>query len=110
MKAHPSIHRSLATSATILSSAATGQRLHRGVTTNTNHLSRRSFIKGAAVLGAPLIIPASAIGRGNRPSPSNRITLGCIGMGGMGSSLLREFLPLKDSQVVAVSTWILSGD
>lgn len=65
-------------------------------------LSRRSFVKAAAAFAAPLIIPASAIGRGDRPSPSNRITIGCIGMGGMGSSLLRSFLPLKDGQVVAV--------
>jgi predicted dehydrogenase len=65
-------------------------------------LSRRDFVKGAAAFGAPLIIPASAIGRDNRPAPSNRINVGFIGVGGMGSGLLRAFLALTDAQVVAV--------
>ena len=43
--------------------------------------SRRSFIRASAIATAPLIIPASALGRDGAVAPSNRIGLGLIGCG-----------------------------
>jgi predicted dehydrogenase len=48
--------------------------------------SRRRFLgTAAAALAAPLIIPATALGRGGRVAPSERIVMGCIGVGGQGT-------------------------
>ena len=70
-------------------------------------LSRRHFLKGAAVaagtaFGGPLILPSSARGADGAVAPSNRITLGCIGVGGMGTGNMQNFLESPDVQVVAV--------
>ncbi|MEW6358375.1 MAG: Gfo/Idh/MocA family oxidoreductase [Planctomycetota bacterium] len=65
-------------------------------------LSRRRFLAGAAAaVGAPMIVPASALASG--PSaPSNRIALACIGVANMGGSHVSGFLQLDDAQIVAV--------
>ncbi len=65
--------------------------------------SRRVFLKtcGAAVCAAPTIIPASAFGRTGTP-PSDRVTLGHIGVGGRGSDLLNSFLQVDGQQSIAV--------
>src|SRR5437764_11662997 len=48
-------------------------------------VTRRSFLKRAATAALlPTIVPASALGRGGRTAPSNRIVLGHIGVGGQG--------------------------
>lgn len=71
-------------------------------------INRREFIKGAATAGvagasAFSIVPASALGRdARRPAPSNRITLGCVGVGGQGNSNLGAFLNEPDCHVIAV--------
>lgn len=52
-----------------------------------NHptLSRRTFLGLAAGVAAfPAVVPASALGRGKRAAPSNRIVMGHIGVGGQG--------------------------
>lgn len=71
-----------------------------------NRIDRRDFVKGAIGLGTGLallhVIPASALGRGGRPAPSNRIVMGCIGVGGQGSGNMGAFLGQPDTQVVAV--------
>jgi predicted dehydrogenase len=63
--------------------------------------SRRAFLKlaGATSLVAPIIVPSTVFGAA---APSNRITLGCIGVGNKGIDNLRKFLRLDDCQVVAV--------
>jgi predicted dehydrogenase len=55
------------------------------------------------VLGFPTIIPASALGADGKPAPSNRITMGCLGVGGQGSGNMGAFLGQQDCQVLAVS-------
>jgi len=69
-------------------------------------LSRRELLGKAlqASVSAGLfsIVPASALGHGRRPAPSNRITMGCIGVGGMGTGNMQAFLGQPDVQVVAV--------
>jgi predicted dehydrogenase len=66
-------------------------------------LSRRHFIKGtAAVLGAPLFIPSTALGNQLKSAAGDRITLGFIGMGTMNGGHLGFFLKTKDVEVKAV--------
>lgn len=66
--------------------------------------TRRDFLKYSATaagagFGFPAIVPSSVFGQN---APSNRITIGCIGTGGMGMSNLRGFLNQSDTQIVAV--------
>lgn len=64
--------------------------------------SRRRFLKlTGSAFAAPMIAPASILGA-NRTAPSNRITIGVVGLGAMGTNNLKNFLQLEDSQVVAV--------
>ncbi len=69
-------------------------------------LSRRCFLRQSTVLaaglGAPALIPASALGADGSVAPSRRITLGCIGVGGRGTDILRAFLGNPGAQVLAV--------
>ncbi|MDH4238359.1 MAG: Gfo/Idh/MocA family oxidoreductase [Phycisphaerae bacterium] len=68
-----------------------------------NVLTRRQFLKSSAVTAAaltwPAIVPASVFGAN---PPSNRFTVGCIGVGRMGLGDLREILGFKQAQIVAV--------
>ena len=64
-------------------------------------VSRREFLKGVAgaAFALPVIVPASVFGAG---APSNRITIGCIGVGGKGSGNMKGFKGNGGSEVVAV--------
>jgi predicted dehydrogenase len=67
-------------------------------------MNRRQFLKttlGAAI-AAPCFVPASALGKNGAIAPSRRITLGCIGVGGMGTANLKNFLTKPHAQVLAV--------
>ena len=69
--------------------------------------SRRSFLRRSAALAGttlafPTIAPSSALGLGESVAPSNRIVLGAIGTGSMGTGDLNGFLGTPDVQVVAV--------
>ncbi|MBI3735470.1 Gfo/Idh/MocA family oxidoreductase [Candidatus Sumerlaeota bacterium] len=72
----------------------------------SGRLDRRSFIKGAAAFagaaGFPTIIPSSALGADGAVAPSNRMTMGQIGLGNRGSGNLGTFLTHVEVQVVAV--------
>ena len=64
-------------------------------------VGRRTFLAAvASALSAPHIVSAAALGRGRREAPSERVTVGCIGVGGRGRSNMATFLHC--SQVVAV--------
>lgn len=63
-------------------------------------LSRRQFLKGtAAVVAAPYVLSPRAWGR---PAPSERITLGIIGLGNMGGGHLDTLKDRRDVQIIAV--------
>ena len=49
----------------------------------------------------PAIIPGQALGLEGAAAPSERVTLGLIGCGNMGSQNTESFLALKGCQVVA---------
>ena len=67
-------------------------------------ITRRRFLKGTALaLAGPCVISSSALGAADRPPPSERITVGFIGLGGQGTGRnLRGFLGQPDAQAVAV--------
>ncbi len=68
--------------------------------------NRRAFLRQSAVLTAagigPWIVPSSARGADGATPPSERIGIGLIGRGIMGSGHLQVFLGRKDTQVLAV--------
>ncbi len=70
-----------------------------------NKLDRREFLKAtasvAAVVGFPYIVPSSALGKAGTIAPSNRIVMGAIGVGSMGTGDLRGFLRRDNVQMVA---------
>ena len=64
------------------------------------HVTRRQAIGGLGGLGAalamPTIIPASALGLDGKPPPSERISLGIIGVNGMGRGNLANCAKYAD--------------
>lgn len=85
------------------------------ITQKASALSRRQFLKSSAaaastVLLAPTIVPSSVFGAN---APSNRITVGMIGMGRQAYySNLKSFLSASDTQVIAacdVDVWRLDN-
>jgi hypothetical protein len=75
-------------------------------TAASSSLSRRQFLRRAAlaggVLAGPVIIPGSALGLNGAVAPSGRIVLGGMGVGGRGSGVLGWMLPERDVQFVAI--------
>jgi len=69
-------------------------------------LLREVFRYGVAAAGVgfalPQWIPGAALGQDGTPPPSERITLGFIGIGVMGQGHLRCFLGFDETQVLAV--------
>lgn len=68
---------------------------------NVSTLGRRQLLKSmAASCAVPLFAPVRLFGA---DAPSNRITLGCIGMGGQGRSYnMVNFLRIQEARVLAV--------
>ncbi len=69
-------------------------------------LNRRDFLKrtgmvSLATVGFPILY-RKGVGLDGSVPPSERITIGCIGMGGMGTSNMDGFLSQPSAQVVAV--------
>ncbi len=65
--------------------------------------SRRRFLAAtASALAAPAVIPGTVLGMGGASAPSERITIGIIGTGGMGRGNAGGFMRNPDAQVVAV--------
>jgi predicted dehydrogenase len=69
--------------------------------------SRRQFLKtggtvAAAGAAAPYVITSKALGDATTPPASDRIVMGGIGIGNMGSGDQNAFLGMKDVQYVAV--------
>ncbi len=62
-------------------------------------MTRRRFLRlASAGLALPTLIPARLLGAS---APSQRVNLGVLGCGNMGTSNLRAFLQQKDCQVLA---------
>ncbi|MHC4582173.1 MAG: gfo/Idh/MocA family oxidoreductase, partial [Planctomycetota bacterium] len=66
-------------------------------------ISRRTFVRGAtAAVTVPYLVASSVLGQGDRPAPSNRLTIGLVGLGSMGMRHVKGFLQEADCQIVAV--------
>ena len=69
-------------------------------------IKRRDFLAGAtAAFAMPYIIPSRVLAAAGRPGANDRITLGFIGVGGMGGGHLGrglKFRELGQTEVVAV--------
>jgi predicted dehydrogenase len=75
------------------------------MTAPKNAITRRHFVQGAAAtaLSLPIIATGSAAGADQKATtPSERLTLGFIGVGTMNRGHLGHFLGVGDVQVVAV--------
>ena len=71
---------------------------------NTMLTSRRTFLKKSAILaGVPTIITAQVSASAKRPAPSERITVGVIGPGKRGHTLMRGLRGFGEIQFVAVA-------
>lgn len=72
---------------------------------NNQTFTRRDWLRGSlgAALAAPLFIPASALGRDGRPAPSERITLGVIGIGPRCRYVLQGMFKHADVQCLAIA-------
>jgi predicted dehydrogenase len=71
---------------------------------DTPRPSRRRFLQTAAItaIAMPEVIPASALGRSGQTAPGERISLGIIGVGGMGQANLSACAQYPDVVVTAV--------
>ena len=68
-------------------------------------ISRRQFLTTAAgtsavVVGFPYVVPSSVLAQAT--APSNKITMGCIGVGSQGAGNMNGFLNKGDARVLAV--------
>ncbi len=61
--------------------------------------NRRRFLKASGAAALPVIVPARVFGA---DAPSNKILMGAIGVGGMGTGDLRGFLGDRRVRMVAV--------
>ena len=67
---------------------------------HTGEASRRDVLK--TLVAAPLLVPASALGLGGAVPPSDRVTLGGLGIGSRGARDLQSFLSQADVQFLAI--------
>jgi len=62
-------------------------------------LTRRRFLAASAAVGFPAIVPSSVFGQ---EAPSEKITIGFIGVGNNGTNWMKPFLEHEKAKVVAV--------
>jgi hypothetical protein len=69
----------------------------------TGVLSRRQFLSGSvASIAIPGVISSSVLGRTGSLAPSNRITMGTIGVGGRGKQVMRSLMGQPGCRMLAV--------
>ena len=56
----------------------------------TRQISRRQFLGGAATVAAFTIVPRHVLGGSGRVSPSEKLNIACVGIGGQGASDIRS--------------------
>ena len=73
----------------------------------TERMTRRNFLKKSSAVTAasaafPYFVPSSALGKAGTVAPSNRIVMGAIGVGSMGTGDMKGFLRRDQVRMVAV--------
>ena len=67
-------------------------------------VNRRDFLRAAtAAAVAPMIVPRHVIARSQTTPPSDRITIGHIGVGRMGGGHVSGFLKMPDVRILGIS-------
>jgi predicted dehydrogenase len=68
-----------------------------------NRSTRRTFLKSTlATVSVPYLVPAEALGANGATAPSNKITVGALGVGDQGTRDMREFLNHEDVRITAI--------
>lgn len=81
----------------------TGTSAPHASSASTDRISRRRFLQTtAAAIAIPAIVPASALGRNGQKPPSERITVGVIGVGYQARGHLNLLIRHPDTKVLAV--------
>ncbi|MEN0052549.1 MAG: Gfo/Idh/MocA family oxidoreductase, partial [Mucilaginibacter sp.] len=70
--------------------------------TQNSGITRKQFIKQAALLSSFFIVPRHVLGGKGYTAPSDKINIGFIGAGRQSLTLQKSFLPLTNAQIVAV--------
>jgi predicted dehydrogenase len=66
-------------------------------------VNRRDFLRTATIAAvAPMIVPRHVVARSQATPPSDRITIGHIGVGRMGGGHVRGFLKMPDVRIKAI--------
>jgi predicted dehydrogenase len=71
-------------------------------TITRRHFIQNNLVAALAASAFPTIIPASALGQAGGVAPSNRVAVGCIGVGPQGRGVMGNFLAQADGRVIAV--------
>ena len=72
--------------------------------TMKRNLSRRGFLQQTTlVVASPWVVPSSVFGNDEKAAPSERVTVGHIGVGNQGGHLFRSTQQVKLAQSVAVA-------
>ena len=72
--------------------------------TPRSQVNRRDFLRAAtAAAVAPMIVPRHVIARSQTTPPSDRITIGHIGVGRMGGGHVSGFLKMPDVRILGIS-------
>jgi predicted dehydrogenase len=67
----------------------------------SKNISRRNFLKNAAIVSSFFVVPRHVLGGSGYIAPSDKITLGFIGCGRQTGGLQRRFFNLQEAQIVA---------
>jgi predicted dehydrogenase len=68
-----------------------------------NRLHRREFLTTAAAIACPYVIPSGVLAWNGRPGANDRLTLGHIGVGGMGGTHLQISRDFRKAGIVNVA-------
>ncbi|MHC4646541.1 MAG: Gfo/Idh/MocA family protein [Planctomycetota bacterium] len=69
-----------------------------------NRLSRRQFLaKAGAAISAPFLVPSGAFAAAGRTGANERLTIGMIGVGGMGKGHLRNMIKFRQAGLVNIA-------
>jgi predicted dehydrogenase len=66
------------------------------------NISRREFVGGAATAAVFTIVSPNVLGVPGRPAPSEKLNVGCIGVGDQGTRDMKTFLDKADVRIIAV--------
>jgi len=71
--------------------------------TNSIRVRRRDFLAVTTALALPTLVPSGVLAAAGKPGANDRLTLGHIGVGGMGSSHLDMSLNFRKAGVVDIA-------